>query len=118
MGAIGLPGDNSPASRFVRIAFHKLNSVCKSDEESSITQFFHLLDSVSMIQGSTITKENQYDITTYSCCINATKGIYYYKTYSNNQITAIRMTEQEKKKKELSIFPLVEKQQIRYENEL
>lgn len=118
MGAIGLPGDNSPASRFVRIAFHKLNSVCKSDEESSITQFFHLLDSVSMIQGSTITKENQYDITLYSCCINATKGIYYYKTYSNNQITAVRMTENEQKKKELSIFPFVEKQQIRYENEL
>lgn len=116
MGAIGLPGDNSPASRFVRVAFNKLNSVCNDDEKSSITQFFHILDSVAMVQGTTITKEGKCDITTYSCCMNTNKGIYYYKTYTNNQITAIKMTEKEKTKKELSVYNLVEEQQIRYEN--
>ena len=115
MGAIGLPGDNSPGSRFVRAAFNKLNSVCKDDEESSITQFFHILDSVTMIQGTTITKEGKNDITTYSCCMNTNKGIYYYKTYTNSQITAIKMTEKEKNKKELSVYNLIEKQQIKYE---
>lgn len=69
-----------------------------------------------MISGTTITKENKKDITTYSCCINTTKGIYYYKTYNNNQITAIKMTDSNKNKKELSIYNLIEKQQIRYEN--
>lgn len=116
MGAIGLPGDNSPASRFVRVAFNKLNSVCNDDEKSSITQFFHILDSVAMVQGTTITKEGKCDITTYSCCMNTNKGIYYYKTYTNNQITAIKMTEKERTKKELSVYNLVEEQQIRYEN--
>lgn len=116
MGAIGLPGDNSPSSRFVRASFNKLNSICNSDEESSITQFFHILDSVSMIKGTTITKDGKNDITTYSCCINADKGIYYYKTYSNNQITAIKMSENEKNNKSLSVYNLIEKQQIRYEN--
>ena len=116
MGAIGLPGDNSPASRFVRASFNKLNSVCNDDEESSVTQFFHILDSVCMIQGTTITQNGKYDITTYSCCINTSKGIYYYKTYTNNQITAIKMTEHEKNRKELSIYNLEEKQQIKYEN--
>lgn len=116
MGAIGLPGDTSPSSRFIRAAFNKLNSVCDHDEESSITQFFHILDSVAMVQGATITKDGKNDITTYSCCINASKGIYYYKTYTNNQITAIKMTENEKIKKELSIYKLIEKQQIKFEN--
>lgn len=116
MGAIGLPGDSSPSSRFVRASFNKLNSICNSDEESSITQFFHILDSVSMIKGTTITKDGKNDITTYSCCINADKGIYYYKTYSNNQITAIKMSENEKNNKSLSVYNLIEKQQIRYEN--
>lgn len=116
MGAIGLPGDNSPASRFIRAAFNKLNSVCMKDEESSVTQFFHILDSVSMVGGATITKEGKPDITTYSCCINTSKGIFYYKTYTNNQITAIKMTDQEKNKKDLSIYDLIEKQQIKYEN--
>ena len=116
MGAIGLPGDASPASRFIRAAFYKLNSICKEDEESSVTQFFHILDSVAMIQGATITKEGKYDITTYSCCINLSKGIYYYKTYTNNQITAIKMSEKEKLKTKLSIYELIENQQIKYVN--
>lgn len=116
MNAIGLPGDNSPTSRFIRASFNKLNSVCADDEESSITQFFHILDSVSMVQGSTITKEGKCDITTYSCCINTTKGVYYYKTYQNNQIAAIRLTDIEKTKKELSIYNLIETQQINYLN--
>lgn len=116
MGAIGLPGDASPASRFVRAVFHKWNSVCGVDEESSVTQFFHIMDSVAMVQGATVTKEGKNDITTYSCCINTSKGIYYYKTYTNNQITAIHMNEEEMCKTTLSVYELVEKQQIRYEN--
>lgn len=116
MGAIGLPGDNSPASRFIRASFNKLNSKCEDDEKSSVTQFFHILDSVSMVQGTTITKENKNDITTYSCCINTSKGIYYYKTYTNNQIIAMKMSEKEKNNKYLSIFDLIEEQQIKYIN--
>ena len=116
MGALGLPGDTSPASRFVRAAFNKLNSSCKGDEEESVSQFFHILDSVAMVKGATVTAEGKNDITSYSCCINVSKGIYYYKTYTNNQITAVRMTDKEKNKKELSVYDLVEEQQIRYEN--
>ena len=69
-----------------------------------------------MVKGTTITKENKDDITTYSCCINTDKGIYYYKTYNNNQIVAIKMTEKEKNMDKLSIYNLIEEQQIKYEN--
>lgn len=116
MGAIGLPGDTSPSSRFVRASFNKCNAVCDGDEVSSVTLFFHLLDSVSLIRGTTLTKNGIEDITHYSCCMNTTKGIYYYKTYSNNQITAIRMTEREKNRRALCIYELIEAQQIRYLN--
>ena len=118
MGAIGLPGDNSSSSRFIRASFNKLNSVCNDDEESSVTQFFHILDSVSMVKGSVITENNNYDITTYSCCINTTKGIYYYKTYNNNQITAIKLNNVNVNDDKLSIYELIEKQQIKYINYL
>lgn len=116
MGALGLPGDTSSSSRFVRAAFNKLNSVCDEKEESSISQFFHILDSVSMIRGSTITENERYDITNYSCCINIDKGIYYYKTYENSQITAIRMNENNIRSNKLEIFELIEEQQINYIN--
>lgn len=116
MGAIGLPGDNSSASRFVRAAFNKLNSVSDIDEEASVSQFFHILDSVAMVKGSNITEEGKYDVTTYSCCINTTKGIYYYKTYNNNQITAINMNEKNINSSQLEIYELIEKQQIHFAN--
>ena len=116
MGALGLPGDNSPSSRFIRAAFNKLNSACDSDEKGSVSQFFHILDSVSMVRGTTITKNKNYDITNYSCCINITKGIYYYKTYDNHQITAIRMNENNMNSKKLDIYELIEKEQINYIN--
>lgn len=116
MGAMGLPGDNSPSSRFIRAAFNKLNSVCNLDEESSVSQFFHILDSVAMVKGTVITKDEKYDITTYSCCINITKGIYYYKTYNNNQITAIKMNDSNMNSDKLSIYELIENEQIKYIN--
>lgn len=115
MGAIGLPGDTSPASRFVRAAFNKLNSRCESDEISSVTQFFHILDSVSLVSGATLTENGECDITQYSCCINLDKGIYYYKTYANNQITAVELCENNKTGKSLSIYELCEKQNISYQ---
>ena len=46
------------------------------------------------------------DITTYSCCINADQGIYYYKTYENNQIQAVRMAEKDLEGCQLLIYNL------------
>ena len=90
MGALGLPGDFSSASRFVRAVFVKENSVCESDEESSVTQFFHILSSVSMPKGCVLTK-NGFEYTRYSSCCNADAGVYYFTTYHNPQITAVDM---------------------------
>ena len=116
MGFIGLPGDNSPTSRLVRATFNLVNSKSDDDEVSSVTQFFHILDSVSMVRGSTISKNNTYDLTTYTCCINLNKGIYYYKTYDNNQINAIRLLDENMNSKEITRISLLEKQNINYQN--
>ena len=91
MGALGLPGDASSASRFVRAAFFKCNSVSKKDEQSNVSQFFHILDGVAMIRGSVITGDGKYDITTYSCCMNPRTGMYYYKTYDDSHVSQVDM---------------------------
>ena len=51
MGAIGLPGDLSSSSRFIKAAFTKLNSVSGSSESESISQFFHVLSGVAQQRG-------------------------------------------------------------------
>ena len=51
MGGLGLPGDLSSMSRFVRAAFTKLNSLSGSGEAESVGQFFHILGSVEQVRG-------------------------------------------------------------------
>lgn len=115
MGAIGLPGDLSSASRFIKAAFTKLNSVSDDEESSSISQFFHILGSVEQQRGC-VKVNNAFEKTVYSSCCNTDKGIYYYTTYNNSQITAIHMFHEDLDSSELRSFPLVIHQQIRNEN--
>lgn len=89
MGALGLPGDWSSPSRFIRAAFLTQNSRSGPEEVSHVHQFFHILSGVEMSRGCIHLGENQYERTIYSSCCNTRKGIYYYTTYENRQITAV-----------------------------
>ena len=116
MGAYGLPGDTSSTSRFVRAAFNLANSVNEDTEEANISQFFHVLDSVSMVKGCTLTPAGKNDITLYSCCINTDKGIFYYKTYDNNQINAVKLNNVDLASDHLYIYELSGPQNINFRN--
>lgn len=111
MGAIGLPGDLSSASRFVRAAFMRSNSLCSDSPEDGVTQFFHILDSVAHVRGSVMV-EGKPEITVYSSCCNTTRGIYHYTTYENRQITAIDMHKENLDGAKLCVYPLIRKQQF------
>ncbi len=115
-GAIGLPGDLSPASRFVKAAFTKLNSICGVTEEDSVTQFFHILASVAQQRGAVRLENNRYEITVYSSCCNTAKGIYYYTTYGNAQITGVDMHHENLNSCKTIIYPLITGQQIHMVN--
>lgn len=116
MGAIGLPGDLSSASRFVRAAFTKLNSVSDASESGSISQFFHILGSVTQQRGCAQVGPSLYEFTRYTSCCNLDRGIYYYTTYENSQITAVSMDRENLEGRELISYPLVEGQQIYLQN--
>ena len=116
MGGLGLPGDCSPASRFIRAAFCKWNAACGPEERDAVSQFFHILDSVAMPRGAVRTSEGKWDYTLYSCCINASTGTYYYKTYDNCALTAVKMGERERQGNTLLEFPLEHKLQIHWAN--
>lgn len=115
MGAIGLPGDLSSQSRFVRAAFTKLNSLCT--EEESVSQFFHILESVSQTRGCCRLGEEGCEITQYTSCCNASRGIYYYTTYGNRRISAVDLHRENLEGEQLFRFPLVLGEDIRFLNE-
>lgn len=116
MGAIGLPGDLSSPSRFVRAAFVRSNSVCGSAESESVSQFFHILGSVTQPRGCCRLGDGQYEITVYTSCCNTDRGIYYYTTYGNRAITAVDLRRENLDGTALSVFDLVKTQQFLPQN--
>ena len=110
-GAVGLPGDLTSASRFVRAVFTKAHSLCGDTPEESVTQFFHILASVAHTRGSVLV-DNRPEITVYSSCCDTNRGIYHYTTYENSQITAIDMHKENLDGHSLSVFPLIRRQQF------
>ncbi len=115
MGAIGMPGDWSSMSRFVRASFVRLNSVCGETENESLSQFFHILESVSQQRGCVRVKDD-FEKTVYTSCYNTDKGIAYYTTYENNQLSAVDMNHENLDRNDLIVYTLTEKQQIHYHN--
>ena len=116
MGALGLPGDLSSSSRFVRVSYVKMNSRCNGDELSSVSQFFHILGSVDQQRGCCEVADGKFEITLYTSCCNTNKGIYYYTTYENHQISAVDMFGENLNEKELIKYPLIKGEQIYWQN--
>lgn len=117
MGTLGLPGDLSSASRFIKAAYIKMNSVSGDTESESISQFFHILDSVAQQRGCVIVGDKtDYEITFYSSCCNVDRGIYYYTTYENSQITAVDMWKEDLDDNQLTSYELIKGQHIHFQN--
>ncbi|GEK34594.1 choloylglycine hydrolase [Kurthia sibirica] len=116
MGAIGLPGDLSSASRFIRATFMKFNAVKPTTENLSVSQFFHLLQSVAMPMGACEISPHVYEYTLYSSCCNMDEGIYYYKLYNNSQIVAVHLFHELIDCSKIIRYPLQHQQQINHIN--
>ncbi len=109
MGGIGIPGDLSSASRFVRAAFTLLNS-----NDASLSQFFHILTSVEQQKGC-VRVGDKFEYTLYSSCCDLNKGIYYYTTYENRRITAVNIHNADLNGTNLTTYPLIMKEDIFYQ---
>lgn len=117
MGGIGLPGDLSSSSRFVRACFTKLNSICDESESESVAQFFHILAAVAQQKGLCFVEHSgMYEFTIYSSCVNTDRGIYYYRTYENSTISAVDMYRENLDGKELIQYAVLTEQKIDWQN--
>ena len=116
MGGLGLPGDLSSMSRFVRAAFTKLNSLSGSGEAESVGQFFHILGSVEQVRGCCEVAQDKYEITIYTSCFNADKGVYYYTTYNTRRITAVDMHRENLDSDSLARYPMLDKEDVFRQN--
>ena len=107
LGTHGLPGGLSSDARFVRVAFTRNNAISGDSEEESVGGFFHILGTVDQVRGCCEVTPGNFEITIYSSCWNADRGIYYYTTYKNPQITAVDMHRADLDGSELTGYPLL-----------
>ena len=116
LGGLGLPGDLSSQSRFVRAAFVKMNSKSGDSETESVGQFFHILHAVEQQRGCCELDGGKYEITLYTSCCNTDKGVYYYNTYDNHQISAVDMHKADLEGEKLYTYAPIKGEQIRMQN--
>ena len=60
--------------------------------------------------------DDAYEITIYTSSCNLDKGIYYYNTYENHQITAVDMHKADLDGTKLSTYPLRHGENVLWEN--
>jgi len=106
MGAIGLPGDFSSASRFVRAVFVKSHTVHEPTEAEEINRFFHIMDSVCVPCGCSKNENGKNNFTLYTSCINTETGDYYFTTYACRSIRAVKLCGVELNADRLARFPI------------
>lgn len=115
-GSMGLPGDFTPPSRFVRAAYGKQNIQGIDSEEEGVSALFHILSNCEVPKGGVITEEGALDNTIYTSVMCMESGTYYYHTYDCRQIIAIHLFHENLDTDEIKAYPFQRKQKIFYEN--
>ena len=91
-GFLGLPGDFTPPSRFVRAAFFKSTAPMLPTARQTMLQCFHILNNFDIPIGMNFPKNEIPDLpsaTQWTSVIDLTNRVVYYKTFDNNNIRMI-----------------------------
>jgi choloylglycine hydrolase len=89
LGAMGLPGDFSSASRFLRAVFASGNTRREDTKKGSINRFFYVMDTVSVPNGCILRGDGKPIRTVYTSCMDAQRMRYYYTTYASRGIRCV-----------------------------
>lgn len=116
MGSNGLPGGLSSVERFVRAGFTTANSKADPTDEATLTQYFHIMQSVGQADGCDQTSDMLYEITQYTSGCNLSTMDFYWTTYKNQQICGLHTKALDLDGNDLIIYPVSEKQSVAFVN--
>jgi len=95
-GAIGLPGDFTPPSRFVRATFFSRTAYQGKDVDEGINIAFHILDQFDIPKGSIRAKEDgkiTADSTQWTSASDLKNRRYFFHTYHDRSVKMIDLNE-------------------------
>jgi len=92
-GMLGLPGDFTPPSRFVRAAFFQLTAPQQTDAEGSIFQAFHILNNFDIPTGTEVAwgkaSTDLPSATQFTVASDTHNRMLFYRTMYNSNIRCI-----------------------------
>lgn len=96
-GLIGIPGDWTPPSRFVKIAYLKNNAIKAKNSKENQNLAIHLLNTVDIPYGIFRPKEGKnFEYTQWAVIKDLTNGILFYRTYHDMTIKTVNLLEETK----------------------
>ncbi len=108
-GFLGIPGDFTPPSRFVRATAYCATVPPLSDAYKAMTQAFVILDNFNIPIGSVYPAHKAPDLpssTQWTTISDVTNLAFYYTTYYNRQIRKLDLKKIDFAKVKLQIIPL------------
>lgn len=91
-GMLGLPGDFTSPSRFVRATAFINTALPSKDAEEGVFRAFHILNAFDIPKGAVRQETNEQvftDYTVWTSAADTKNGAYYYKTYKNQAIQKV-----------------------------
>lgn len=91
-GMVGIPGDFTPPSRFVRATVFSATAIPPSNDQEAVFQLFHILNQFDIPVGvarQTVDGVIHSDYTLVTSVKNPQTLMYYFKTYDNQSISMV-----------------------------
>lgn len=113
MGAIGLPGDFSSSSRFVRASFIRKNTLLGGGVNPRIAKMKNILSSLSVPLGCVKSAEGKEVMTRYISIMDGENLVYYFSSYSNSALHGVRLVPEDR---EIRVYPIYDDDHIKMLN--
>lgn len=82
-GFLGMPGDWTPPSRFIRISTLLRFVKTAADAKEGVNLVTHLLNTVDIPKGAVIARDGSQDYTQWIVIKDLTNRVFYFRTYQN-----------------------------------
>ncbi len=95
-GMLGLPGDFTPPSRFIRAVAFSKSALPVETAREGVLQAFHILNQFDIPKGAARGREHGkevYDYTLWTSASDLKNLRYYFRTYNNSRIRMIDLRE-------------------------
>ncbi|AVK63935.1 penicillin acylase [Lactobacillus sp. CBA3606] len=115
-GALGMPGDYTSPSRFIRTVFMRTHTEAVTTDAAAVNALSHMLNSVEIPKGVKIKDDGSADYTQYRAYMSMHEPAFYMQPYNDQTITRVALTADLMNAAEPAEFPLATSQQFKAVN--